>query len=513
MSLSGALGIAQSALANTAAQTALLSQNIANVGNADYSRKSATTVTQVNGAVLTGPTRRATDNALLASLLTAQSASSSQQALSDGLTRIAATLGLDASSSASEATDTSPATAVGALATALQQYDADPSDDSLATAAVSAARALVSNLNAAAASVQAVRQQADGDIAASVGTINGLLAQFQGVNATIVAGTGSGKDVSDAQDARDGLLKQLSQQVGITTVQDPNGGTSIYTDSGATLFQNGTARTVSFTATNPITAGATGNPVTVDGLPITGKSVLPIASGALAGLTALRDTAAVNYGDQLDQIASGLIATFADSGTSGTSKTLPGLFVASGTSGLPTSTTGLAATIAVNAAVDPTRQAAPPRCCATASTRRIPTTTTIRRRCRLLDLPRRAGRRAGQGPHVRVRLGRRRLGHAGGLRRLLRELARSAAADGVERRHLPGRGGGHRDHGAVQRHRRQPRRPAFRHPRRRARLSGLGAAPEHGQRDVFVAAPGVQLSFCNSFACIRSWRSTSVQSR
>ena len=171
MNLSGAFGIAQSALANTAAQTALLSQNIANVGNADYSRRTATTLSQTNGTVAQGPTQRATDTALLASLLTAQGASSSQQALSNGLNQIAATLDLDgASSSTSQATDNSPATAIGALATALQQYQADPSDDSLAAAAVSAAKSLAGNLNQATTSVQAVRSQADSDIASAVGT-------------------------------------------------------------------------------------------------------------------------------------------------------------------------------------------------------------------------------------------------------------------------------------------------------------------------------------------------------
>ncbi len=355
MSLSGALGIAQSALANSAAQSALLSKNIANVSNTDYARESSTSLTQYGGGVSTGPTQRATNAALLASLLNAQSASTGQQALNDGLTSIAATLGLDSSTSTSTttATDNSPATAIGALATALQQYAAAPDDDTLATATVEAATSLASNLNQASAAVQTVRKQADGDIATSVGTINSLLAQFQTVNTAIVRGTRAGQDVSDAQDTRDGLLKQLSNEIGITAVPTADGGTSLYTDSGATLFET-TARSVAFTPTTTFTAGTVGGAVTVDGVAVTGASATaPIASGRLAGLATLRDTTATAYQNQLDQVAAGLVTAFAETATSGTAATKPGLFTSSGLTALPTVVTGLAATIGVNASYDP----------------------------------------------------------------------------------------------------------------------------------------------------------------
>ena len=358
MSLSGALSIAQSALANTAAQSALLSRNIANVSNPNYARESAGTITQIGGGVSAGATQRATNDAVLASLLSSQAASSSSQALSNGLTQIAGALGLDTSSASSTttATDNSPSTQIGAFTTALQDYAAQPDNASLATAAVSAAKSLASNLNQASSAVQTLRTQADGEIASSVKTINSLLAQFQTVNAQVVAATGTGADVTAAEDTRDGILKQLSNEIGITTTQAPNGSTSIYTDSGATLFET-TARTVGFTQTNSFTAGTVGQAVTVDGVPVTGSSaVMPITSGALAGLTSLRDNTTVAYQNQLDQMASSLVTTFAESDqTGGSAPTAPGLFTAAGLSGLPTATdtTGLAARIAVNANVDP----------------------------------------------------------------------------------------------------------------------------------------------------------------
>ena len=200
-------------------------------------------------------------------------------------------------------------------------------------------------------------------MAQSVATINSLLGQFQTANDAVVTGLQTGADVTNAQDTRDNILSQLSQQIGISTVTNPNGSESIYTDSGVTLFQN-TARSVTFNATPTLTAGMTGNPVMVDGVPITGPtSPMAIQSGALAGLATLRDTTAPHYQAQLDQIANGLDNAFAETDQSATptGQPLPGLFTYasfSTTTGLPTDTTvpaGLAGQITVNASVDPSQ--------------------------------------------------------------------------------------------------------------------------------------------------------------
>ena len=357
MSLSGALGIAQSALANNAAQSSLLSTNIANVSNTNYSRRSVQTITQIGGGVRAGATQRATDDALLTNLLSAQANATSQESLSDGLTQIASTLNLDSTSTTSTttSTDTSPATLISALSTALQSYAAEPDNPSLATAAVSAAKALATNLNSASTTVQAVRTQADKDISTSVATINSLLAQFKTANDAVVSGTKAGTDVSDAADTRDGILKSLSSEIGITTTKGTSGSLSIYTDSGVTLFET-SPRAVSFAAASSLSAGTTGNAVMVDGVAVTGaSSVMPIKSGRLAGLTTLRDTTAPAYQNQLDQIAKGLISSFSESDqTGGNASTLAGLFTAAGSTTIPTTTTGLAASITVAASVDPT---------------------------------------------------------------------------------------------------------------------------------------------------------------
>ncbi|MGI4763753.1 MAG: flagellar hook-associated protein FlgK [Janthinobacterium lividum] len=338
MSLTTTLSIAQQALNTNAALSTIVSRNIAGVNDPNYSTKTAQVETTQDGGVQVASIRNATDTALFNNLLTANAGAASASALSGGLDQLEQTLGLSTTATDGTSADTSPATLIGALSDALGQYAASPADSTLGTAAVAAAKTLATNLNTAAAAVQSVRQQADKGIATAVGTVNSLLGQFATANAAVVQATVMGTDGTDAIDARNTILQSLSTQLGISTADAGNGGLAIYTDGGATLFQ-GTARTVAYTS----------GVVTVDGVAVTGAGAsMPSKTGTIAGLAQLRDTTAVAYGNQLDQIANGLISAFSETGQSnGQSSTLPGLFTESANA------TGAAAGLTVAAAVDP----------------------------------------------------------------------------------------------------------------------------------------------------------------
>ena len=210
-----------------------------------------------------------------------------------------------------------PAAQLAKLKSALQQYASVPDNTTFAQSAVTAAKGMASALNDATTTVQSVRANADDDIATSVGDINQLLSQFQTANTAIVKGTITGADVTDYLDTRDNILSKLSQEVGITVATRANNDTVIYTDSGVTLFEK-SARTVTFAPTNAFAAGTTGNAVYIDGVPVTGASaVMPIHAGKLFGLSTLRDKTMVTYQGQLDEVARGLIETFAEHDQSG----------------------------------------------------------------------------------------------------------------------------------------------------------------------------------------------------
>jgi flagellar hook-associated protein 1 len=357
MSLSSASNIAKSGLNTVSAESSVLSRNITGASDtATYSRKIANVISTLDGSRVASVTR-ASNLAVFGNLLGATSASATQNAISDGLYTLNQTVGdVSSSSSSTTSNSTSPAALLSNFTNALQSYEASPSSSTLAAAAVSAAAAAARGLNSAVATVNQVREQADSGIAASVQTINSLLGQFQTVNAQIVGGSATGTDVTDLQDSRDSILTQLAQQIGITTTTGSNGDMSNYTDSGVTLFQGGAARSVTFSPTNTYTAATSGNAVFADGIPITGNSAaMPVATGKIAGLASLRDSLAVTYQAQLDGIAGALINAFSEIDQAAPGPDLPGLFTTQGATSLPTSTTGLAGQITVNASVDPSQ--------------------------------------------------------------------------------------------------------------------------------------------------------------
>ena len=360
MTLSSTFAIINSAFASAGAQSAVISNNISNVNTSGYVREIANQITTSYGGSEVVSISRQANAALLDQLNASTSESAAQRAISAGLTTLAQTVDDSASStstSGAQQNGNSPSAMIGNLQSALATYETAPSSTAAAQGVLTAAQNLTASLNAGATAASQVQEQADQDMASSVSTINNLLGQFEQANNTVVAGLTSGADVSQAEDTRNSILTQLSQQVGISTTTNSNGSMSIYTESGVTLFQD-TPQTVSFTPTTTYTAGTVGNAVTVDGIPITGSSApMAVQSGALAGYTELRDTVAPQYEAQLDQIAGGLVSAFAETDQSAnpTLPALPGLFTASGLTSVPsdTSVSGLAAEIEVNPNVVP----------------------------------------------------------------------------------------------------------------------------------------------------------------
>jgi len=364
MSLSTAYNIISSAFVSTAAQTSVISTNISNVNTPGYSRQIANTSTNSYGGSDVSSVTRVANGALLEQVNASTSQAAAQQALANGLTTLAQTVSDSTSSTTTSGANQngdSPSAMLTNLQSALVTYESSPSSQAAGQAVVTAASELATSLNTGSTTVQTVREQADAGMSSAVSTVNSLLNQFAQADASVVTGLATGANVNGSEDKRDSILTQLSNQLGISTTTNPNGSISIYTDSGVNLYQSNVVSQLSFTASPTLTAGQGGNPVTVNGVAITGPSA-PMAtqSGALAGLSTLRDTVAPQYQSQLDQIASGVINAFAETDQSTTNTGLaaqPGLFTYTGATGVPTAATatGLASVIEVNPAVDPSQ--------------------------------------------------------------------------------------------------------------------------------------------------------------
>ncbi|TPN12120.1 flagellar hook-associated protein FlgK [Mesorhizobium sp. B2-1-3] len=346
MSLSTALSIAQSALMNTARQTSVVSRNVADASSPDYTRRIAVVTSTAPGARSVDIQRVAND-LLFRQNLSALSAYSGQNALYSGLDQLDVSVnGVDNASS--------PSTAIGNLQQALQLYATSPSNQNLGSSVIDAAKQVVRSLNEGSRAIQDFRTQTDGQIATAVDDLNSLLSQFQDANKAVISGTRSGTDVSDALDQRDALLKKISDYVPVSTFTRGDNDMVITTGDGTTLFET-IPRTVSFAPSSGYSAGTVGNALYIDNVPISaGTGGNTSASGELAGLLQLRDGVASTMQSQLDETARGLITAFAE--TAPSMPNAAGLFTWSGAPAVPAAGTlvnGLAGTISVNAAMDP----------------------------------------------------------------------------------------------------------------------------------------------------------------
>lgn len=351
-SLSSALNYALAGLSTSAAQSALVSRNVSNAGQENYTRRTADVFTMPGGAPSVVGYTRSTDKQLLEKLLGSTSNSLSKQVALDSLTRLSGVLGAGDDG-------TTLGEKIATLQQALKTYETDPGNDTLASRVVTTAGVVTSALNTASEEIHAVRRDADQAMSESVDRVNSLLTQFKVVNDTIVRGQGSPADLNDALDQRDGILKQLSEEIGISTMSRSNNDLVIFASGGAVLFE-GAPRTVSFMPSHPLNAGMDGNAVYVDGVAVTGSgSPMPVTSGKLAAYQDIRDRVAVQAQIQIDELAGGLIRNFAehDPGDPPSLPDVEGLLYDSLGGGLPgtPAPAGLAARIALNPLADPSK--------------------------------------------------------------------------------------------------------------------------------------------------------------
>lgn len=351
MGLSLALNTARSSLQASSTQMSVISRNNAGATDATYSRKIASLVTADGGVRIS--VRRASDTALFFKMLSTTSNAAAQQAVLEGYDKLKNTVG-------DTSLNQSAAAKIGALNSALAQYANKPDDANLGRAVVDRAGELATMLNEATKTVQSTRKEADTKIAESVARVNDLLGQFEAANKAVVRGSAAGIDISDALDSRDKVLAQISEEMGITVSTRENNDMAIYTDSGVTLFEK-TPRSVTFNPTSAFAAGTVGSAVYVDGVQITGQGPMPVHSGRLVGLVAVRDDITVTYQGQLDAIAATLIDAFgeADPSTPPVGSKMAGLltYTGSGSPAMPSGVdlVGLAGRIMTNPGIDPAK--------------------------------------------------------------------------------------------------------------------------------------------------------------
>ncbi len=347
MSLESALSIAGSGLAVVQRQISVVSQNVANASTTGYVREVSVQTSLQAGSdpsgVLSGPTQRALDAPLQASVLSQNAAVSGLQARSAALSVI------DAAQGTTGDGGSSLASLAGGLQTAFTTLRTDPSSAPQQQAVVGAAQSLAGGINALSQTYTAQRQAAQDAVVQQVATANQALSQIGALSTQIVALRAQGASTADLENQRDEQVASLSSLLSVHTAVSASGDMSVTTDDGLSLPTRGMGGPL---ATSDLTIApgdtyAKGPPagaipaITIGKVDVTASLI----GGSIGANVTLRDTTLPGYQASLDGYSQTLATRFSGQGLD--------LFTAGGATvpAVPASAVGLSATIGVNAAV------------------------------------------------------------------------------------------------------------------------------------------------------------------
>ncbi len=241
---SGIFSVGTSALVATQAMMDTTAHNIANVNTPGYSRQQVDLATQ--DALYTGTgflgrgvkmvtVSRTTNEFLVkeSDLYTAQDASDS--------TRLGKLQQLEKVLPTGES---GLGYAANQVLNAFSDVVNQPQDTSARQVVLSRAQEFVNRVNNAAAQMTELQSGVVSDVGVTVDTVNKLTTQIAAVNDNIARYTGTGHEPNDLLDKRDQLIKQLNQQVQVTTVAADDGTVNIFMSGGQLLVLGSQVQTL-----------------------------------------------------------------------------------------------------------------------------------------------------------------------------------------------------------------------------------------------------------------------------
>src|SRR4029077_8606236 len=191
---------------------------------------------------------------------------------------------------------------------------------------------LAQQLNSTTQGVQALRSNAEQDIAAAVTQANNDMSQIAKLNSQLQSLPANDNDAATLMDQRDSAINDLAQLTDIRVVTDSASQATVYTTSGLQLVgvqasqlsfnSQGSLNASSLWNSNPVlsTAGTLTltfpNGATVDLI-----ATNSIGSGRIGADLKLRDSTLVQAQTQIDQLAATLASSLWDITTAGTAVT------------------------------------------------------------------------------------------------------------------------------------------------------------------------------------------------
>lgn len=352
MSLSSSISNALSGLGVTSRSAQLVSSNLANALNENYSRQEIEiSSASIGGAIVTS-VNRFVDAALLSDKRNAQAELGMSSERADSASAIERAIG----------TPDDPSS-IGAhlerFDAAIRYLESDPNSEVRLRETVSTSVALAARLNTAENNIQSERLSADRQIGVELKTLNTNLQKIDQLNEHIVAANVNDRDANAFLDERQKLIDEVSEIVPVREMQRDKGAISLVTANGMMLIDD-SAISFDFTTTNIILPHMTSGNGLLGSIERDGQVIDlssdsgPLSGGRLQGLFEVRDETAPKAQENLDAFALDLAERFHDlPGDLGAGTTAPGLFTDGGTRVDAANEVGLAGRLQLNANVDP----------------------------------------------------------------------------------------------------------------------------------------------------------------
>src|SRR5262245_270486 len=234
MSLIGALNAGKSALAVQQAALQVTGNNIANAGNAGYTRQTASIAPAADqqfqpgifigrGVNLTA-VQRQIDEALEARIRGSVSDQASADVMQQWIGRIESLF--------NELSDQDLSTQLSTFFNSWSNLANKPQDIGLRQVVIQNGASLAQSLNELHTQLGSLQGDVDQRLEAQAAAADGLANQIAGINAQIIQAEGGAAGTANGlRDQRDALLKQLSELMDIKTVNHENGLMDVYVGS------------------------------------------------------------------------------------------------------------------------------------------------------------------------------------------------------------------------------------------------------------------------------------------
>ena len=301
MGISNAMDIGRTGLNIYRVATEVTSENIANVNTPGYSRQRVILETappiSANGfpmgtGVRIAAVERYYDALLQQQLVNAQSTQGFDTTKSNVLQQIEPTF--------NEVTNDGLGAAISNYFGAWQDLTLNPAGSAERQAVLSRTQILVDNFHSVSKSLTDTIAIQNDTLVPLTNDINSTLKNIAQLNGQIKLTELVSGNANEIRDQRDQLVRDLSQQIGITFTENSDGTTDIkYADSGDALVTGSIAGSFSLT-TNAITGLYDVNVTPAGGAAAT---IVAPKTGQLGATIALRDTIIPGYLDKVDDLA------------------------------------------------------------------------------------------------------------------------------------------------------------------------------------------------------------------